>query len=58
MATEICDDCGLPVEVCNALTLYRLAAKSWKNGDRITAESYEKSAIDSYEKYRATMRTT
>jgi hypothetical protein len=49
---KLCEECGLPVSICNALTSYRLAVDLFKAGRPSAAASF----VEDAEKYHADYR--
>lgn len=49
----LCEECGLPLTICNALAAYRSAVKYYIAGNKEAAISFVADAKDYYEQYRA-----
>jgi hypothetical protein len=47
--TMTCDECGLPISVCNTLALYRYAVDRYEHGNFDAAREYVRNAKISYE---------
>lgn len=47
----ICEDCGLPIEVCSALLLYEKAVKQFRLGNTERAEKFAAGAKEDHNLY-------
>ena len=44
----ICEECGLPLHICNALSFYRNAIRAYLRGDKVVGDDYAEGAKESY----------
>lgn len=46
-----CEECGLPIAICNALALQRNAIRNFKEGRTESALEFEKDAASEYQRF-------
>lgn len=56
MTEKICQECDLPIVVCNAFAMYRKAVQYYKLGRIEDADRYVTCAEEDYERYLASGR--
>ena len=50
---KTCEECGLPVKLCTALTMYRKAFEAYENGDVTAAHNCADDAAAAVAEYKA-----
>lgn len=51
MSDQLCQECGLPIKVCNALASYRYAIERVRQGNMIAALDFAESAKTFHDAY-------
>lgn len=54
---KLCEECGLPISICNALTSYRLAVNAFKSGRPNIAAGFVEDAEQYHKNYRERQRS-
>lgn len=52
----VCEECELPMPICNALANYRFAVGAFERGDVNAAKDFVNDAKRCYDEYDAAMR--
>lgn len=49
---KVCDECGLPMDACSALAMYRKAVEEYGRGRKEEGDRHAEGAKEFYDSYR------